>query len=217
MDTISHQKEFNKFHRGKFTASEVFNLMGEKSGINTEGAKTYILEKVAEELYDSEWVDDSYKGKEVEWGNLMEVDALEYYSLAFNVDVEKPQPQTPEWCSEVGCSPDGLVYPKDGKVYGLEIKSPYNPTNHVKHMMLKQESDLKKLTKKYYWQVVMCILIFGLDYYEFLSYDPRFVGANRMYVLPFHKVNIEQDMILLKQSLLDAVKEKHRILNLINQ
>lgn len=216
MDLFDHQKEFNKFHRGKFTASEIHKLMGEKGGITTATAQTYILEKVAEELSDPEWIDDTYKGKAIEWGLMLEPEALEYYSLAFNVPVEKPQSQNAEWSDEVGCSPDGLVYPKDNKVYGLECKCPYYTANHVKHMLLKTEQDLKKLTKDYYWQILMNMLIFGLDYYELISYDPRFIGANRMYVLPFHRHNVEQDIVLLKQNILLALEEKHRIISLIN-
>ncbi len=209
-------KEWNNFRRGKFTASECSNLMGSKGGITTKTAKTYIMSRVAEHLSDPDWFDDSYKGKEIEWGNLHEPDALEYYSLAFNVNVDKPDPQNADFSSEVSCSPDGIAYPIDAKPYGLEIKSPFNRCNHIKHMLMKVEADLKDANSDYYWQVLCCMLIFNFDYYEFISYDPRFIGSNRMYVLPFYRNNVESDIALLKQNLILAVEEKHRIIDLIN-
>lgn len=220
MDLYEHQKEFNKFHRGKFTASEIHKLMGSKGGITTDTAQTYILQKVAEELYDKDWVDDSFKGKAVEWGLMLEDDAREYYSLAFNIPVDKPFGQNAEWSDEVGCSPDGIAYPPPETLminYGLEFKAPYEPSNHVRYMLMKTEADLKSTKKEYYWQVLMCMLVYDFYYYEFCSYDPRFSGANRMYVLPIHRKNVEGDIILLKQNILLAVEEKHRIMNLINQ
>jgi len=215
MDTIAHQKEFNKFHRGKFTASEFHKLMGSKGGITTSTAQTYILQKVAEELYDPNWIDDQYKGKAVEWGLSLEPDAREYYSLAFNVNVDKPDGQDAEFSNEVGCSPDGIAYPTDTNPFGLEFKCPYDPANHVRYMLMKSYIDLKNVKPEYYWQVLGNMLIYNFDYYEFISYDPRFVGANRMYVLGIDKTDIVGDIVLLKQNLLLAVEEKHRILKLI--
>lgn len=215
MDTIAHQKEFNKFHRGKFTSSEFHKLMGAKGGITTATAQSYILQKVAEELYDKDWVDDQYKGKAVDWGLELEPDAREYYSLAFNVNVDKPDGQDAEWSNEVGSSPDGIAYPIDTKPFGLEIKCPYDPTNHVRYMLMKSHVDLKSTKSEYYWQVLGNMLIFNFDYYEFISYDPRFTGSNRMYVLGIDRKDVESDIVLLKQNLLLAVEEKHRILKLI--
>lgn len=211
-----YSKEWFTFRRGKFTASKCHMLMGEKGGITTQTAKTYILDKVAEELSDPHWVEEQYKDRATQWGINLEPDASEYYSLAFNLNVDKPDPQSPEWCDEISCSPDGIVYPQHENNYGIEIKCPYNRSNHVKHMLLMEERDLKSTMKEYYWQVLMNMLIFEFNYYEFISYDPRFIGKNRMFVLPFKIENVNDDIKRLKENLLLAVKEKHRIINLIN-
>lgn len=214
----ANSKEWFAFRRGKFTASECHKLMGEKGGITTQTAKTYILDKVAEALSDPHWNEDNdYKNKATEWGITLEPDALEYYSLAYNLNVDKPDPQSPDWCDEVSCSPDGIVYPEKDDNYGIEIKCPYVRSNHVNHMLMLCEADLKKVMPAYYWQILMCMLIFQFEYYEFISYDPRFVGKNRMFVLPFKIENVHDDIKRLKENLLLAVKEKHRIINLINE
>lgn len=208
-------KEWLKFRRGKFTASQCYKLMGEKGGITTKTAQSYILEKVAEELSDEEWEDSSYLSSAIQWGNTHEPDACAYYEIAFNVEVEKPESQCPEWCDEVSGSPDGLVYPTDKKVYGVEYKCPYNPVNHLKHMLIRTVTDFKKDATDYYWQVLCYMLIFNLDYYEFVSYDPRYTGSNRMYVLPIYRKQVESDIERLKENLLLAVEEKHKYLQMI--
>ena len=96
------------FRKGKFTASECHKLMGERGGITTQTAKTYILEKAAETLYDKEWIDTSSDSVATRWGKELEPDASMYYELAYKVTVEKPNPQCAEWSDEVG-SPDRLV------------------------------------------------------------------------------------------------------------
>lgn len=203
-------EEWHKFRAGRFTASECAALMGEKGGVTTATAQTYILEKVAEVLTGGWRADVSTAA--TRWGEEMEPEAALYYEMAFKKTVEKPDPQCPEWSDDVSGSPDGLVY-SDSGVYGVEIKCPYNPVNHVRHMQLKTEADLKKLNKDYYWQVLCYMLIFGLDRYEFVSFDPRFTGSNRMYVLPFNRANVSADIEQLKLNLLLAVEMKQQILN----
>lgn len=203
-------EEWHKFRAGRFTASECAALMGEKGGVTTATAQTYILEKVAEVLTGGWRADVSTAA--TRWGEEMEPEAALYYEMAVKETIEKPDPQCPEWSDDVSGSPDGLVYSDTG-VYGIEIKCPYNPVNHVRHMQLKTEADLKKLNKEYYWQVLCYMLIFGLDRYEFVSFDPRFTGANRMYILPFHRANVIADIDQLKVNLLLAVEMKQQILN----
>lgn len=211
----ANSKEWLKFRRGKFTASKCHALMGEKGGITTKTAISYILEKVAEEMSDDEWQDSSYLSQAIQWGNTLEPDACAYYELAFKCTVEKPESQSPDWSDEVSGSPDGLIYPLDKKVHGVEFKCPYNPVNHIRHMLLKSAADLKKESADYYWQVLCYMLIFNLDYYEFVSYDPRFTGSNRMFVLPIERHQVESDIVRLKENLLLAVEEKHKYLKMI--
>ena len=203
-------EEWHKFRAGRFTASECSALMGEKGGVTTATAQTYILEKVAEVLTGG-WKEE-VTSKSIQWGNDLEPEAALYYEMAFKQTIEKPDPQCPDWSDDVSGSPDGIVYTQSD-VYGIEIKAPYNPANHVRYMQMKSEQDLKKISKDYYWQVLCYMLIFGLDKYEFVSYDPRFTGANRMYVLEFKRKNVQADIDSLKENLLKAIEIKQQILS----
>jgi len=204
--------QWHKFRSGRFTASKCHNLMGEKGGVTTQSAQTYILDKVAETLTGG-WHDD-LSTVSTRWGNDLEPDALMYYELAFNCKVEKPDPQCPEWSDDVSGSPDGLVY-TDNEIYGIEIKCPYKPSNHVQHLLIRSVNDLKATSKEYYWQIICYMLIFELQKYEFVSYDPRFTGDKRMHVVELKRSQVETDIERLKKALLEAIKIKNEYLKRI--
>lgn len=206
-------KEWHKFRHGRFTASECHKLMGEKGGVKTATAHTYIHEKVAETLTDG-WHDEM-STVATRWGNEYEPIAVMYYEAAFKCNVIKPDPQYPEWCDEISSSPDGITILNDSiREIGQEYKCPYNPANHVKYMMMRSESDLKLTYKESYWQILMNMLIWELDW-EFISFDPRFTGDERMFVLPISRYKVKYDIDELKKNLLLAVEEKKRILSII--
>jgi hypothetical protein len=205
-------KEWQAFRSGRFTASECHKLMGEKGGITTATAQTYIMEKVAETLTGG-WHDDM-STVATRWGNDLEPEASMYYELAFSQVIEKPDPQCPAWSNEVSGSPDGIVY-NDSQVYGIEFKCPYNPANHVKHMLIRSAEDLKTTSKEYYWQILTYMLIFELPMWEFVSFDPRFSGDKRMHVVEIKRSQVESDIDRLHKSLLEAIKVKHEYLKRI--
>lgn len=201
--------EWHHQRLGRFTASEIHKLMGERGGITTETAQTYIREKVAEQL--SGWWDE-VTSKEMEWGKQLEPDAREYYELAFGVKTGRADFIVADWCDDAGCTPDGLIM---GQSKGIEIKCPWNPANHVSHMMIKTPADFKKTNKKYYWQVQMCMAVMGFDVWDFISYDPRFTGKHRMYVVEIPLVM--EDVDNLKNNILAASKQKNDILTIIKE
>lgn len=202
----------HKYSAGRFTASQFHKLMGEKGGITTATAQTYILEKVAETL-NGGWHDDA-SSSATRWGDDLEPDARMYYELSFGVTVEKPEPQCAEWSDEVSGAMDGLVYQAEGQVYGIEIKCPYNPVNHVRNMLIRSAADFKATSKEYYWQVMGYMMIFNLPYIDFVSYDPRMSGANRMHAVEIPRN--DQDIALLKSNLIAAIEVKHNLLKRIN-
>jgi len=208
----ANSQEWHKFRSGRFTASECHKLMGEAKGLNTQTAQTYIMDKVAETLTDG-WHEE-ISSVSTRWGSDLEPEAVMYYQFAFDVTVEKPDPQCPTWSQDVSGSPDGLVY-VDKEVFGIEIKCPYNPANHVRHLLIRSVDDLKSTSKEYYWQIICYLLIFELEKYEFVSFDPRFTGDKRMHVVEIKKSQVEVDIARLKKTLLEAINIKNEYLKRI--
>ena len=81
-------------------------------------------------------------------------------------------------------------------------------------MMIKTPADFKKINKKYYWQVQMCMAVMGFDTWDFISYDPRFTGRHRMYVIEIPIVM--EDVDNLKKNIIAASEQKKEMLNIIN-
>lgn len=202
-----------KFQRlGRFTASEIYALCSPK-GLGAIG-ETYILDKAAEQITGA--IQEEKYAKAIEHGNMYEPIAAEYYSLAI-LDKEVSDGLVTDgfksYGDHAGCSPDRLLA---GEKKGIEIKCPLTPREHLKHLMLNSVEDLKKLKSgsasgKYYWQIIMCMLCYGYDSWDFVSFHPQFTGKLRMRVLTVQ--DVADDIEFLKIRLNEAIEIKKRILN----
>ncbi len=169
---------------GKFTGSQFFKLVGKTL---TATAKTYILEKIVEELYG---IKESIASEAMTWGIDHENGALEYYSLVTGNTVEAVG--FVSYSDFVGGSPDGLI-DSDGLI---EIKCPFNPVNHLRYGLCKTSKDLKKLSKANYWQCVGNMLVTGRQWIDFCSFDPRLSGEKAMFILRIEKDEKEEAELL---------------------
>jgi len=189
--------EWHRARLGKVTSSNFHKLAGSR-GLGKMG-ETYVHELAAG--YIGVKVPEAY-AKSMEWGNELEPDAREYYSLAMDRRVETPGLITHK-SLEAACSPDGRIVntiEDGGAYYGLEIKCPYNPGNHVKHMRVKSAGDLLNIEPKHYWQICFSLWVSGWDCWHFVSYDPRFTGRQRMHIAK----------IVMPDGLADFIEERTR-------
>jgi len=196
-------EEWFESRRGKFTASEIFKICKPK-GFGDTGI-TYVKEKVGEHF-------GSFKpqasAKSLQWGIDNEPIAKEYFKFNYFEDIEEIG--FLELDNNSGCSPDGFVI---GEKAGIEIKCPENPANHVTHLLLKDQNDLKKECENYYWQIQMCLFVTQFDCWYFISFDPRCNGAEKMKVL---KVFPEpKDQELLRNRIKEAVELKREMIKTI--
>jgi putative phage-type endonuclease len=199
--------EWDKIRCGTFTASEIHKLMGAK-GLGETGI-TYIREKVAETLTGQS--NDFFENAAMKHGKDLEPTAKEYYEIAFSEKINNVGFIMPDNSEDYGVSPDGIL---EGKNKGIEIKCPYNPVNHVKHLLIRSSQGLKEACKEYYWQVMMCLLVTGFESWDFVSFDLRFDGNNRMFAIEIQRN--ESDIKLLNDRITQAISEKQRMIELIN-
>ena len=198
-------KEWHKERLGKITASNAHKIMGPR-GLGKTG-ETYVYELVSGEM--GVYMEDVTSAA-MRWGTDLEDDAREYYSIAFNVEVEQKGFIHNGKNFECGFSPDGIVNDQIGQ----EIKCPYNPGNHVKHWTIKSAADLKELSKEYYWKIMFSMGCSGLKKWHSGSYDPRFTGSQRMHVVPIGPDEKEFELIEIRVK--EALVLKETILNRIN-
>ena len=161
--------------KGKFTASEIYNLLTtskKKDETFGETALTYIKGKVSEYLMQEdvfiEMQDLAFSNTATRWGEQYEPEARQLYSELTGIEVEETG--FIPYSRHSGGSPDGLW--KNGQGL-IEIKCPFNPSKHIEFMMMKTQDDLKEANKQYYWQCMSNMLFAGCSYIDFVSYDPR--------------------------------------------
>ena len=203
----------------EMTASElkVMKLANPKSKAKTiedinilsEGARTYVLEKVAETITGESAFFENFATK---WGTEHEPIARKEFEKLTGLDVE--QVGFVPFNEYSGGSPDGVFYNADGKKDGiLEIKCPYNSANHIEHLLIQDQNYFKENFKEYYWQMQSNMLFTGTHKAWFISFDPR--AKDHAFFMMLFQSNIS-DQQLIEKKLKVANDYKNEILNKIN-
>lgn len=210
-------EDWLKLRRGKFTASEIYKLIGtgknpSKFGNNlsdwAETAQTYIKSKVAE--YFSEQSQD-VTSVEMRWGIEQEPVARAYYEGVFVEEIEEIGFILWPENNLCGCSPDGLV---KGKDRGIEIKCPYNLEPHLEALLIRSNDEFKAMKPMYYWQVMSSMLFTGYNVWDFVSYHPYFNKDKR--ITSIEIVSDESAFLILKERLLSAIHVRNELIKQVN-
>lgn len=192
-------EEWNNQRKGKFTASEIYKLMGVK-GLGETG-KTYAIEKAIEELYGK--VDDDFISFDMQRGIEIEPLAFNYFSDVMDLKfIKVTNCGFFDNCEHSGASPDGLV----GDYGILEIKCPKASTFFK--LVATNEID-----QKYFYQMQMQMLSTGRNKAFFFNY---IIIDGVEYS---HTIEVERDDIIcdkIKQRISEAVLIKNEYINKIN-
>lgn len=196
--------EWYKQRLGYFTSSEVGKLLvtsKSKDEIFGSTAQKYILSVAAEREIDERFLDiesgafEMYlkrvemSSKYMQWGKDMESMARNAYAEKTGYEVEKVG--FLECNNYYGDSSDGICK-KEGITIGcLEIKCPL-PETHKTFRQIQDAEGLKKANQIYYAQCQMHCVAWGVDWCDFVSYDP-------MCKVPIHIVNIPRNDDFIKE------------------
>jgi hypothetical protein len=169
-------------------------------------AKTYITTKAAE-ILTGEPANQRGQTMAMEWGVAHEFEAITKYQAQYG-EIEYyggANPQFFEYSKHSGGSPDGVS--SDAVI---EVKCPFNSSEHLEHLMFKTEEDLKDYAPEYYWQLVSNMILMKKEKAIFLSYDPRYEDNLKLKVLKFDLNIVDAD--LLKKKIAWASAELESIL-----
>lgn len=214
-NTQQRSEEWFAQRMGRFTSSEFYKLMTSpksKSEILSEGAKTYVMEKVAETLTGQS--KPSFDSLAMSWGTENEPQAREWYTKLSGSMVEE--------CGFIqhgehaGGSPDGLV----GTDGGIEIKCPYISSNHVAHLEITDNESMLSTAKDYYWQMQSLMFFSGRKWWDFVSCDPRFPLPAGFHIVRIFADKEHHDLIQsklkaaidLKLSIIERISNKTTVL-----
>lgn len=200
-----NSEEWIQHRKGKFTSSQIYRLMTEpktkeakERGDLSEGAKTYILECIAESIGGEI---PFFENTATKRGHELEPMAKKKY--AFEMDIKVFGVGFIEVDSEYGGSPDGKV-DDNGLEGGLEIKCPYNSVHHLEHCMINDWEYFKKNHPDYYWQCVSHIKTLNVGFCDFVSYDPRIQHSKCLHVFRLERNPLE---IALMESKINKAKQ----------
>lgn len=208
---------------GKLTASEIYKIMGKgrnKDAYFGQLAETYMLSKVAEILTLEPNNGGRTNTDAMDWGTAHEIDAAEHFQKQhphlklnyYGIMNPKFYPYN-EYC---GGSPDGVFEAASGDAGIIEIKCPYNSTEHVKHLLVTDASALLDIAPEYYWQMVANMLFTETRIGYFISYDPRMALERlQLHVVPIEP--IEGHIELLKERIAEASKWILTNVNILNE
>lgn len=201
MQSNSEQRseDWKKERYGKFSASEIYKLLGIKA--LGETGKSYAIEKAIEELYGE--MEENYISYDMQNGIDTEPLAFEKFKYLKELEFLKV-----EKCSffkfgeHAGASPDGLV--SNNSV--LEIKCPKSTTFFK--LVATNEID-----SKYYAQMQMQMLCTGAEKAYFFNY---LIHDGTEY---YHEIIVERDEEVIekiKDRLNQVIEIKTEYINLIN-
>lgn len=189
LDSQLKEKEWREKRRGRFTASEVQKLLTGKYKIaDNDTARGYIMEKAAEKLGAYA---EPVNSKQMSWGNGYEQEAIaELRTWLFEFEVMQNKEFIPmgDWS---GATPDSFILENGKQIAIAQIKCPYNPIYHLRHLMLKTAEDLKNQEPEYYTQVQVELMASRVDFAYFVSYDSRFEGSKKLHMI---KIGHDKDL-----------------------
>lgn len=217
------KEDWSNFRKGLFTASEVHRLLAEpklkadkEAGNLSEGAKTYVRERVAILLAPDE---PDYYNSAMQHGNETEPQAVIAYAekLGLSVNDDKFIYTSvggfvffSDEEHNAGGTPDVIINGDAGRLIG-EIKCPASKT-HLEYMLIKDETDLIKAAPNYYSQIQMNIWLTDAIGCDFITFDDRYY--NKAHHLHTVFIPRNEDYIgQIKSKLLKAKQYKEQILN----
>lgn len=200
----------DKWHKerlGKFTSSEIFNLMG-------SGAMAYVRRKVGEEITGNPSRPD-IDTDATKHGNSCELEALYKFKALKEIEIMVSQVLVTEKGSRFGSTPDALICISENpdqteyEVETVEVKCPLTFDNYLLLFACDTAQDLKAAKKEYYWQVLDQIDNCDCKVGHFVAYHPDFKSGNIKHiriqnneptlVYGIKKYPVHEDLKLLRQ------------------
>ena len=169
--------EWLKLRLGIPTASVFVKMMASGRGEGTlgQGAITLMYDLITERITGRQANEMEFLPKAIQWGNDHEDEARAAYQFA--VGTRLKQVGFVIKCIEdgifVGASPDAMASGEDEG--GVEIKCPFNSTNHLKWM------EAGGVPDAHFPQVQGLMWVTGRKWWDFVSYDPRMPQGLKLY------------------------------------
>lgn len=211
--------EWKMFRLGKFTSSKMVELMAEKE--LSAGALSYIDQKVGEFVAGQTLSDenDELEDENTVWGREHEPMALKAFASIQKIQFLVTEKVIHQPGSQTSSTPDGIhiisssVTKEDCyNVATVEVKCPRKYTRFLPFYRCQTPEQVKKLSKKYYWQVLDQMDTCGAPIGYLVCYHPLFPAGRNIRIIEFRKLDLWDDFKLLEQRKLSAIAKFKELL-----
>lgn len=187
---------------GKITSSNLDKLMNlTKDGrIKTKAGIDYLLE--IQHQKDTGCDSEEVFAKAMQWGKALEEEALYYYNRITGNNVISGTHGFDEVLfvdniiKGFGDSPDGVTADRKGVV---EIKCPYNGSNHLRNCALQSYHD----GCDYFWQCMGHMIDPQVEWCDFVSYDPRYEDGHqdKIKIIRINRSDVQSKIDILTEKI----------------
>ena len=187
---------------GKITSSNLDKLMNlSKDGrIKTKAGIDYLLE--IQHQKDTGCDSEEVYAKAMQWGKALEEEALYYYNKITGNSVISGTHGFDEVLfvdniiKGFGDSPDGVTADRKGVV---EIKCPYNGSNHLRNCALQSYHD----GCDYFWQCMGHMIDPQVEWCDFVSYDPRYEDGHpdKIKIIRINRSDVQSRIDILTEKI----------------
>ena len=183
---------------GKLTSSTIYNLMTEpklksEAGQLSVSTKEYLTSKLAERLTG---VQREFTSNATNHGLELENEAIRFYEGKTGNKVI-PSGYIESISGLYGGTPDGLI--EGGGI--IQIKCPYQYSNHINNGIIDSQEYFKKNYKQYYWQCQSDMIVTESEFCDYVSYCPQIADNLKMFIFRLEANVADMELLLQKISM----------------
>lgn len=191
---------------GRATSSNISHIMGDK--FNTNDCVAYVYQKAGEIITGKSTAveDEIIEDENTSWGREHEPAAIRRFGMIKGIEFLVTQKMILNLDSHFSSTPDaiwihGLSVLKDDEynVSTLEVKCPRKYPRYIPLWKCQTPEDLKKFSKKYYWQVLDQMDNADAAVGYFACYHPLFPPETNMRIIEFRKIDLWDEFKRLKE------------------
>lgn len=218
-----YTEDWDRARCGRGTSSNIVNIMGDK--FTTQDCVSYVYQKAGEMVTGKSTTveDDVIEDENTSWGRENEDAAIRKFGQIKGIQFLVTQKLIMNPDSRFSSTPDAIwvhgqsvLKADEYNVSTLEVKCPRKYPRFIPLWECKTPADLKKYSKKYYWQVIdqmdNCDSAIGY----FACYHPLFPPETNMSIIEFKKIELWDEFKKLKErkamfvKFLDEIQAKFR-------
>lgn len=201
-----YSEDWDRARCGRGTSSNISNIMGEK--FTTQDCVSYVYQKAGELITGKSTAveDDVIEDENTAWGREFEPAAIRRFGEIKGIEFLVTQKLIMNPDALFSSTPDAiwihgqsLLKDDEYHVSTLEVKCPRKYPRYIPLWKCQTPADLKKFSKKYFWQVIDQMDNTDAAVGYFACYHPLFPVKTNMRIIEFKKIDLWPDFTLLKQ------------------